>query len=120
MGDPHKRVNGDASKKSSVPSRYHQFMTPEDEAHSSSAHSSEDEEEEEEEEAEAAVTWGKSVTSTRSTSPVPAPPVRREAPVSPAPVSPAPAIESSQVFNYLLLTQQISCFLFSRIEGIKK
>ncbi|XP_034430764.1 LIM domain only protein 7 isoform X22 [Hippoglossus hippoglossus] len=103
MGDPNKRVNGDASKKSSVPSRYHQFMTPEDEAHSSSAHSSEDEEEEEEE--EAAVTWGKtapkSVTLTQSTSPVPAPPVRREAPVtpapvSPAPVSPAPAKESSQ------------------------
>ncbi|XP_047198697.1 LIM domain only protein 7 isoform X6 [Hippoglossus stenolepis] len=103
MGDPNKRVNGDASKKSSVPSRYHQFMTPEDEAHSSSAHSSEDEEEEEEE--EAVVTWGKtapkSVTLTQSTSPVPAPPVRREAPVtpapvSPAPVSPAPAKESSQ------------------------
>uniref|UniRef100_A0A3Q2V539 PDZ domain-containing protein n=1 Tax=Haplochromis burtoni TaxID=8153 RepID=A0A3Q2V539_HAPBU len=47
--DSHKRVNGnvDVSKKSSVPSRYHQFMTSEDEAQSSSAHSSEEEEEEE-------------------------------------------------------------------------
>ncbi|XP_060945160.1 LIM domain only protein 7 isoform X2 [Limanda limanda] len=91
MGDPNKRVNGDASSKSSVPSRYHEFMTPEEEAHSSSAHSSEDEEEEEE---EADATWGKtapkSVTLTQSISSAPAPPVRREVPVSPAPVSPAP------------------------------
>uniref|UniRef100_A0A3Q3GLU5 PDZ domain-containing protein n=1 Tax=Labrus bergylta TaxID=56723 RepID=A0A3Q3GLU5_9LABR len=46
-----KRLNGgaDVSKKSTVPSRYHQFMTSEDEARSqsSSAHSSEDEDEEE-------------------------------------------------------------------------
>ncbi|XP_034042817.1 LIM domain only protein 7 isoform X2 [Thalassophryne amazonica] len=57
-----KRVNGDAtSKNSSVPSRYHQFMTSEDEAQSSSAHSSEDEEEEED-------TMGKNITSTQSTS----------------------------------------------------
>uniref|UniRef100_A0A665VF00 LIM domain 7a n=1 Tax=Echeneis naucrates TaxID=173247 RepID=A0A665VF00_ECHNA len=50
MDDSHKRVNGEAdiSKKSLVPSRYHQVMTSEDEAHSSSSHSSEDEEEEEE------------------------------------------------------------------------
>uniref|UniRef100_A0A3Q0SX63 PDZ domain-containing protein n=1 Tax=Amphilophus citrinellus TaxID=61819 RepID=A0A3Q0SX63_AMPCI len=50
MDDSHKRINGnvDVSKKSSVPSRYHQFMTSEDEAQSSSAHSSEEEEEEEE------------------------------------------------------------------------
>ncbi|TMS06085.1 hypothetical protein E3U43_015844 [Larimichthys crocea] len=54
LDDSHKRVNGDVaavSKKSSVPTRYHQFMTSEDEAEaqSSSTHSSEDEEEEEEE-----------------------------------------------------------------------
>ncbi|XP_069389793.1 LIM domain only protein 7 isoform X5 [Paralichthys olivaceus] len=91
MDDPHKRVNGDASKKSTVPSRYHQFMTTEDEAHSSSAHSSEDEEEEEEAVATRGKTAPRSVTSTQSTSPVPAPLVKRE-----APVSPAPAKESSQ------------------------
>uniref|UniRef100_A0A668AAA2 LIM domain 7a n=1 Tax=Myripristis murdjan TaxID=586833 RepID=A0A668AAA2_9TELE len=66
MEDSHKRVNGDidVSKKSSVPSRYHQFMTSEDEAHShsSSAHSSDNEEEEEE-------TTGKSVISAQSISP---------------------------------------------------
>ncbi|KAM9347400.1 LIM domain only protein 7 isoform 3-T3 [Symphorus nematophorus] len=90
MDDSHKRVNGDVdvSKKSSVPSRYHQFMTSEDEAHSqsSSAHSSEDEAEEEEK----GETTAKSVTSTQSVSPVP-PPVKNE-----APVSPAPAKETSQ------------------------
>uniref|UniRef100_A0A3B4Y854 PDZ domain-containing protein n=1 Tax=Seriola lalandi dorsalis TaxID=1841481 RepID=A0A3B4Y854_SERLL len=49
MDDSHKRVNGevDVSKKTSVPSRYRQFVTSEDDADSSSAHSSEDEEEEE-------------------------------------------------------------------------
>ncbi|XP_058470878.1 LIM domain only protein 7 isoform X5 [Solea solea] len=69
--DSHKRVNGDASvsQKSSVPSRYQQFMTSEDEAQSSSAHSSEDEEEAE--------------SVTQSLSPVP-PPVKSEAPVGPA------------------------------------
>ncbi|KAM4608928.1 LIM domain only protein 7-like isoform 1-T1 [Polymixia lowei] len=81
MDDPQKRVNGDAevSKKSSVPSRYHQFMTSEDEArsHSSSAHSSEGEEEED-------GTAEKSVTPSQSISPVP-PPVKSETPVSPAP-----------------------------------
>ncbi|XP_029937556.1 LIM domain only protein 7-like [Myripristis murdjan] len=82
MEDSHKRVNGDidVSKKSSVPSRYHQFMTSEDEAHShsSSAHSSDNEEEEEE-------TTGKSVISAQSISPVP-PQGKSEAPVSPDPV----------------------------------
>lgn len=89
MDDPHKRVNGnvDVSKKSSVPSRYHQFMTSEDEAQSSSAHSSENEEEEEEVE-----TTGKSITSTRSALPV-LPQVKSEAPA----VNPAPAKDSSQV-----------------------
>ncbi|XP_068186030.1 LIM domain only protein 7-like isoform X12 [Antennarius striatus] len=54
MDDSQKGVNGgvSVSNKSSVPSRYHQFMTSEDEAQSSSVHSSEDEEEEEEEETE--------------------------------------------------------------------
>ncbi|XP_070770377.1 LIM domain only protein 7 [Enoplosus armatus] len=89
MDDSHKRVNGDAdgSKKLSVPSRYHQFMTSEDEtqSHSSSARSSEDEEEEEEE------TTGKSITSTQTVSPVP-PQVKSEAP----PVSPAPGKETRQ------------------------
>uniref|UniRef100_A0A3Q3ERR9 PDZ domain-containing protein n=1 Tax=Kryptolebias marmoratus TaxID=37003 RepID=A0A3Q3ERR9_KRYMA len=49
VDDANKHVNGnvDVSKKTSVPSRYHQFMTSEDEAQSSSAHSSEEEEEEE-------------------------------------------------------------------------
>ncbi|CAI5655486.1 unnamed protein product [Oreochromis niloticus] len=81
--DSHKRVNGnvDVSKKSSVPSRYHQFMTSEDEALSSSAHSSEEEEEEEE------ATTGKSVNSALSVSPVP-PQVKSE--------PPAPAKETSQ------------------------
>ncbi|XP_069010346.1 LIM domain only protein 7-like isoform X3 [Embiotoca jacksoni] len=76
MDDPHKRVNGDVDvpKKSSVPSRYQQFLTSEDEAHSSSAHSSEGEEEE----------TAKSVTSTQSVSPVP-PQVKSEVPSSPAP-----------------------------------
>ncbi|CAJ1079746.1 LIM domain only protein 7 isoform X17 [Xyrichtys novacula] len=110
MDEPQKRVNGDVdvSKKSSVPSRYHQFMTSEDEnqSQSSSAHSSEDEEEEEEEMKSAP----KSITSIQSVSPDPprvksvspvAPPVRSVSPVAPpfkseAPVSPAAAKESSQ------------------------
>ncbi|KAI9530081.1 hypothetical protein NQZ68_004098, partial [Dissostichus eleginoides] len=83
-----KRVNGsaDVSKKPSVPSRYQQFMTSEDEAQSqsSSVHSSEDEEEEEEK------TTAKSMTSTKSVSPVP-PQFKSE-----TPVSPAPAKETSQ------------------------
>ncbi|CAM9144916.1 unnamed protein product, partial [Lampetra planeri] len=88
-----KRVNGDVdvSKNSSVPSRYQQFMTSEDEDHSqsSSAHSSEDEEEQEE-------TAGKSVTSstttttttthTQSISPAPLL-AKSEAPLIPAPVN---------------------------------
>uniref|UniRef100_A0A3P9D4U6 LIM domain 7a n=1 Tax=Maylandia zebra TaxID=106582 RepID=A0A3P9D4U6_9CICH len=71
--DSHKRVNGnvDVSKKSSVPSRYHQFMTSEDEAQSSSAHSSEEEEEE--------ATTGNSVNSAQSVTPVP-PQVKSEPP----------------------------------------
>ncbi len=93
MDDSHKRVNGnaDASKKPSVPSRYQQFMTSEDETHSqsSSAHSSGDEEEEEEEDE----TTAKRITSTQSVSPVP-PQVKTE-----APVSPAPAKEASQVLK---------------------
>ncbi|KAK1902901.1 LIM domain only protein 7, partial [Dissostichus eleginoides] len=83
-----KRVNGsaDVSKKPSVPSRYQQFMTSEDEAQSqsSSVHSSEDEEEEEEK------TTAKSMTSTKSVSPAP-PQFKSE-----TPVSPAPAKETSQ------------------------
>ncbi|XP_054642874.1 LIM domain only protein 7 isoform X7 [Dunckerocampus dactyliophorus] len=63
LDDSNNRVNGDiaVSKNSSVPSRYRQFMTPEDEAESQSslAHSSEDEDEQEE-------TAGKTVTSTSS------------------------------------------------------
>ncbi|XP_032386053.1 LIM domain only protein 7 isoform X10 [Etheostoma spectabile] len=91
-----KRVNGDASisKKLSVPSRYHQFMTSEDETHSqsSSAHSSEEEEEEEEEKEEEKEdkTTAKSITSSQSVSPVP-PQIKSE-----APVSAAPAKETSQ------------------------
>ncbi|XP_056145155.1 LIM domain only protein 7 isoform X3 [Lampris incognitus] len=89
MDDPHKRVNGDVdvSKKSSVPSRYHQFMTSEDEArsHSSSAHSSEDEEEDEEME-------GKNISApplpVQSVSPV-APQVKSDEPVSPVPTKDA-------------------------------
>ena len=81
MDDSHKRVNGgvDVSKKTSVPSRYHQFMTSEDEApsQSSSTQSSSDEEEQEE-------TTAKSVTSTQSVSSVPTQ-VKSEAPVSPDP-----------------------------------
>lgn len=91
MDDTHKRVNGDASvsKKSSVPTRYHQFMTSEDEARSqsSSAHSSEDEKEEEGDKSTA-----KSIISAQSVSPVP--PNKSE-----APVSPAPAKETSQVLT---------------------
>ncbi|CAK6959148.1 Hypothetical predicted protein [Scomber scombrus] len=81
MDDSHKRVNGgvDVSKKTSVPNRYHQFMTSEDEApsQSSSTQSSSDEEEQEE-------TTAKSVTSIQSVSPVP-PQVKSDAPVSPDP-----------------------------------
>ncbi|XP_070831589.1 LIM domain only protein 7 [Chaetodon trifascialis] len=88
--DSHKRVNGDVdvSKKSSVPSRYHQVMTSEDEAHSqsSSAHSSEEEEEEEEEKEE----MEKGMITRRSISPV-SPQFKSE-----APGSPAPAKETSQ------------------------
>ncbi|KAM4559137.1 LIM domain only protein 7 isoform 3-T3 [Odontesthes bonariensis] len=75
MDDSQKRVNGavDVSKKTSVPSRYHQFMTSEDEAQSSSAHSSEEEEEEEE-------TTAKGVTLSQSISFV-----KNEVPESPAP-----------------------------------
>ncbi|KAL7384742.1 hypothetical protein ABVT39_007841 [Epinephelus coioides] len=85
MDDSQKRVNGNTeiSKKSSVPSRYHQFMTSEDEAEaeaqSSSAHSSEDEEEEKEDK-----TTVKSITSSQSVSPVP-PQVKNEVSVTPAP-----------------------------------
>ncbi|KAM8750102.1 LIM domain only protein 7 isoform 7-T7 [Acanthopagrus schlegelii] len=86
MDDSHKRVNGDVDvpKKPSVPTRYQQFMTSEDEAQSSSAHSSEDEEEDKD------VTTAKSITSTQTVSPVP-PQVKSE-----PPVSPAPAKETSQ------------------------
>lgn len=90
MDDSQKRVNGgvDVSKKTNVPSRYHQFMTSEDElaSQSSSNHSSSDEEEKEE-------TPAKSVTSTQSISPVP-PQVRSE-----APVSPEPSKDASQVLK---------------------
>ncbi|XP_022596508.1 LIM domain only protein 7 isoform X8 [Seriola dumerili] len=91
MDDSHKRVNGevDVSKKTSVPSRYRQFVTSEDDADSSSAHSSEDEEEEEEESLPQK-TAGKSATSAQSVSPAPLP-VKSE-----PPVSPAPAKETSQ------------------------
>ncbi|XP_047225698.1 LIM domain only protein 7 isoform X4 [Girardinichthys multiradiatus] len=77
--DSHKGVNGniDVSKKASVPSRYHQYMTSEDEARSSSSHSSDEEEEEEN-------TTAKGLSSTQSIKSVP-PPVKSEAPVSPAP-----------------------------------
>uniref|UniRef100_A0A3B3Z974 Uncharacterized protein n=1 Tax=Periophthalmus magnuspinnatus TaxID=409849 RepID=A0A3B3Z974_9GOBI len=71
-----KPLNGDTSKKSSVPSRYHQFMTSEDEAQSSSAHSSDEEEEEEEVEDSAKKS---------STSPTPAE-TKSETAVRPAPV----------------------------------
>ncbi|KAM9851351.1 LIM domain only protein 7 isoform 2-T2 [Aulostomus maculatus] len=76
-----KRVNGnvDVSKKSSVPSRYHQFMTSEDEAQSSSAHSSEDEEEQEE-------ATDKNVISTQSIAPVPLQ-TKNENPVIPSPAT---------------------------------
>ncbi|XP_053732466.1 LIM domain only protein 7-like isoform X3 [Synchiropus splendidus] len=47
VDDPSKRLNGNAAKKSTVPSRYHQYMTPEDEVQSPSSSSSEDEEEQE-------------------------------------------------------------------------
>ncbi|XP_041662517.1 LIM domain only protein 7 isoform X3 [Cheilinus undulatus] len=96
--DSQKRVNGnvDASKKSSVPSRYHEFMTSEDEvgSQSSSAHSSEDETEDE------SKTAPKSIPSTKSVSPVP-PMVKSVSPAVPpfkseVPVSPAPAKENSQ------------------------
>nr|XP_040056634.1 LIM domain only protein 7-like isoform X13 [Gasterosteus aculeatus aculeatus] len=82
VDDPQKRVNGDAaSKKTSVPSRYHQYMTSEDQSQSSSAHSTEGEEEEVEDEDKT-----ESVPSTQSVSPVPAE----------APDGPSPAKESSQ------------------------
>ncbi|XP_027879902.1 LIM domain only protein 7 isoform X9 [Xiphophorus couchianus] len=80
--ESHKGVNGnvDVSKKASVPSRYHQYMTSEDEAQSSSAHSSDEEEEEEEEEKATA----KGLSSTQSIRSLPSP-VNSEVSVSPAP-----------------------------------
>lgn len=104
MDDSQKRVNGNTeiSKKSSVPSRYHQFMTSEDEAEaeaqSSLAHSSEDEEEEKEDK-----TTVKSITSSQSVSPVP-PQVKSE--VS---VTPAPAKDTSQVLK--LCCRNTSAFI---------
>ncbi|XP_028291197.1 LIM domain only protein 7 isoform X13 [Gouania willdenowi] len=91
MDNSQKPINGEvsASKKSLVPSRYHQFMTPEDEEQSSSAHSSEDEEEQSEKE-ERSTSSVQVVSSTQNISPV-APQVKRE-----APVIPAAAKESSQ------------------------
>uniref|UniRef100_A0A3B3UTU2 LIM domain 7a n=1 Tax=Poecilia latipinna TaxID=48699 RepID=A0A3B3UTU2_9TELE len=82
--ESHKGVNGnvDVSKKASVPSRYHQYMTSEDEAQSSSAHSSDDEEEEEEEEEESAAAKG--LSSTQSIRSLPSP-VKSDVSVSPAP-----------------------------------
>lgn len=96
--DSHKRVNGnvDVSKKSSVPNRYHQFMTSEDEAQSSSAHSSEEEEEE--------ATTGNSVNSAQSVTPVP-PQVKSE--------PPAPAKETSQVLESPPADKAVKLFLFS-------
>uniref|UniRef100_A0A8C5ETD1 LIM domain 7a n=1 Tax=Gouania willdenowi TaxID=441366 RepID=A0A8C5ETD1_GOUWI len=84
MDNSQKPINGEvsASKKSLVPSRYHQFMTPEDEEQSSSAHSSEDEEEQSEKE-ERSTSSVQVVSSTQNISPV-APQVKREAPVIPA------------------------------------
>ncbi|XP_067371254.1 LIM domain only protein 7 isoform X13 [Channa argus] len=93
LDNSNKRVNGDVSvsKKSTVPSRYHQFMTSEDEANSSSAHSSEEEEEEEgEKEEEEEETPTKSATFTQNISSVPS------APKSEGLVSSALATESSQ------------------------
>lgn len=103
MDESHKGVNGnvDVSKKASVPSRYHQYMTSEDEAQSSSAHSS-DEEEEEEEKATA-----KGLSSTQSIRSLPSP-VNSE--VS---VSPAPGRETSKVLGFLLLvtSDMFICFI---------
>lgn len=86
MDDTSKRVNGDVDvpKKTSVPSRYHQFMTSENEAQSNSAHSSEEEEEEQKEEEEQR-TKTESVPSTRSVSSLMSR-VTSEAPVASAPV----------------------------------
>uniref|UniRef100_A0A3P9NJE6 LIM domain 7a n=1 Tax=Poecilia reticulata TaxID=8081 RepID=A0A3P9NJE6_POERE len=80
--ESHKGVNGnvDVSKKASVPSRYHQYMTSEDEAQSSSAHSSDGEEEEEEEESATA----KGLSSTQSIRSLPSH-VKSDVSVSPAP-----------------------------------
>ncbi|XP_049584336.1 LIM domain only protein 7 isoform X5 [Syngnathus scovelli] len=67
LNDSNSRVNGNTAvpKNTSVPSRYHQFMTVEEMAQSQSSpvHSSEDDDDEEQEE-----TTGKSVTSTSSIS----------------------------------------------------
>ncbi|XP_040004598.1 LIM domain only protein 7 isoform X2 [Xiphias gladius] len=89
MDDSHKRANGDVdvSKRSSVPNRYHHFLTSEDEAHSGSAHSSGDEEEEWEK------TAAKSITSAQRASPVP-PLVKGEAPFNPS------AAEDTSQENY--------------------
>ncbi|KAM6934136.1 LIM domain only protein 7 [Xenentodon cancila] len=80
MDDSHKRVNGDVdvSKKTSVPSRYHQFMTSEDEAQSSSAHSSEEEEEEEETTENSASSVIPHVESKAAVSPAPAEEISQE------------------------------------------
>uniref|UniRef100_A0A3B5PQR3 LIM domain 7a n=1 Tax=Xiphophorus maculatus TaxID=8083 RepID=A0A3B5PQR3_XIPMA len=100
MDESHKGVNGnvDVSKKASVPSRYHQYMTSEDETQSSSAHSSDEEEEEEEEEKATA----KGLSSTQSIRSLPSP-VNSE--VS---VSPAPGRETSKVVH-ILITRLLLC-----------
>lgn len=105
--DSQKRVNGDVSKKSSVPSRYHQFMTSEDEtrSESSSAHSSDKEEEEEEEVGVKGKTPANSLFYKQSISPI-RPQLKSDTPVSPAPVK-----ETSQVLQFppLKNTDQIVC-----------
>lgn len=91
--DTSRSINGktDVSKKSTVPSRYQQFMTSEDEAQSSSSQSSSDEEEAAKKKVGTSVT---SITSTQTVSSI----------RSPAPDSGAADKSSSQVVNSAIIS----------------
>lgn len=104
LDDSSRGINGktDVSKKPTVPGRYQQFMTSEDEAQSSSSQSSSDEEETAEKKADASVT---SVTSTQTVSSV----------IGPASGSAAQQKISSQVVNSAIISYFSSFQYFSLI-----
>lgn len=104
---PQKNGEMDVTKKSSVPSRYSQVMTSEDESrsHSNSANSSggEEEEEEEEEKRERVRGVNPTLAPTLAPSPVPSqarspsPALQTPKVAYPAPVRPLPTKDTNQV-----------------------